>query len=123
MNKNYIGVIIILVIIVGAVSLGVFFGEKGPARETAHSDDHNTAGNLPLYALAQVGEHASADDCWLAVDGHVYDVTSYVSGGSHPGEQGALISGCGNDETERFGKIHSQRAAEELEQFIIGTLE
>lgn len=30
MEKQYIGVIIILILIVGAIALGVFFGGKGP---------------------------------------------------------------------------------------------
>lgn len=118
MAKQYIGVSIVLAILVGAIALGMFFG-GGPGGTEGHEEP---AAVLASYTLSEVGAHASADDCWLAVDGKVYDVTSYVSGGTHPGGQGALVSGCGNDETERFGKIHSPHAAEELEGFLIGVL-
>lgn len=41
------------------------------------------AGSGRGYSLAEVAKHCTPDDCWLAVRGKVYDVTSWVA--AHPG--------------------------------------
>lgn len=75
--------------------------------------------------LAEVASHSSATDCWMAVEGIVYDVTEYVS--SHPG--GAqILQGCGTDATAIFNDrpgpsgAHSQSARAILREFEIGPL-
>ena len=39
----------------------------------------NLAKAVDLYTLEEVAAHASSTDCWMAIDGNVYDVTSYLS--------------------------------------------
>ena len=33
-----------------------------------------------VFTLADVAEHNTDDDCWIAVDGKVYDVTPFLQG-------------------------------------------
>jgi predicted heme/steroid binding protein len=79
------------------------------------------------YTLSDVAEHDSAGDCWLAINGKVYDVTDYIS--SHPGGQ-AILEGCGKDATTLYENRpmgsetpHSASARTELEKYLIGDLE
>lgn len=74
------------------------------------------------YTLAQVATHATASDCWTAVNGSVYDVTSWIS--RHPGGQRAILSMCGKDGSASFDDQHGgeRRPANELASFKIGTL-
>lgn len=44
-------------------------------------------------SIAELRRHSSRHDAWLAVDSHVYDVTSYVE--YHPGGIDMLLAGVG----------------------------
>ncbi len=74
------------------------------------------------YTLAQVAEHASAQSCWAAVNGKVYDLTSWID--LHPGGAPRILQICGTDSTQAFTAQHArnQDANQELAQFEIGTL-
>jgi cytochrome b involved in lipid metabolism len=56
---------------------------------------------------AQVATHNKAADCWIIIDGSVYDLSSYIQ--QHPGGSGVLTNLCGTDATQAF---QSQHAAE-----------
>lgn len=75
------------------------------------------------YYLEDIALHSEKDDCWFAIDGKVYDVSSY---NSHPGGM-PIFDACGTDATELFntrpmgsGTAHSSRARSMLDQFYIG---
>lgn len=70
------------------------------------------------YTLAQVAEHNTKDDCWMILDGGVYDVTSFIP--DHPGGD-KILRGCGKDATQMFAK-HPESAKAMKEKFKIGTL-
>ena len=74
------------------------------------------------YTMAQVKAHATASSCWTAVNGKVYDVTSWIS--QHPGGAGAIISMCGIDGSSAFNGQHGgqRRPATELASFLLGPL-
>lgn len=80
------------------------------------------------YSLAEVAVHGEADDCWIAIEGKVYDVTEYIDGGNHPGGA-AILQGCGTDATELYNDrpnglgAHSDQARSFLLNFYIGELE
>ncbi|MFW0837440.1 MAG: cytochrome b5 domain-containing protein [Candidatus Komeilibacteria bacterium] len=95
---------------------------------TIKSNTNNTtpATIAPEFSLTDVAQHNTAKDCWLAIQGSVYEITSFIS--RHPGGQ-AILQGCGKDATELFetrpmgsGTPHSDRARENLKNFFIGTL-
>lgn len=54
---------------------------------------------MQKFTAAEVAKHNSADDCWLIIDGKVYDVTSYVS--EHPGEL-SIAKKAGQDNSVGF---------------------
>lgn len=74
------------------------------------------------YTLAQVAQKNSAAECWVAIDGGVYDLTQWIR--SHPGGQGAITQLCGTDGTAQFlGKHGGQsRPSSTLDGYLIGPL-
>ena len=60
------------------------------------------------YTLTQVSERNSAAECWVAIDGGVYDLTQWIR--SHPGGSGAILNLCGKDGTASFTSQHGGQA-------------
>ncbi|KAL8157363.1 cytochrome b5 [Apium graveolens] len=75
-----------------------------------------------LYPMQEVSLHNSQDDCWVTIDGKVYDVSSYMD--EHPGGDDVLLAATGKDATDEFEDAgHSKSARELMESFCIGELE
>lgn len=78
------------------------------------------------YTLSELSSHKSPSDCWLAINGNVYNVTQYLD--FHPGGADIILMFCGQDATKAYntkggrGGGHSSRANSQLSQYIIGTL-
>ena len=77
------------------------------------------------YAAAEVAKHSTSTDCWIIVDGRVYDVTRYLS--QHPAGARTITPWCGKEstvayETEDGAGTHSSRADRLLESYAIGAL-
>jgi cytochrome b involved in lipid metabolism len=51
----------------------------------------------------ELSKHATAKDCWLLIDGIVYDVTKYQD--SHPGGCAVMVEHAGQDCTSNFDDI------------------
>jgi cytochrome b involved in lipid metabolism len=66
--------------------------------------------------------HQSATDCWVAIDGNVYNLTDWVS--KHPGGPDKIIKLCGKDGSVIFNGQHGGQPQPEaaLAMFKIGTL-
>ena len=60
------------------------------------------------YTLAQVPARNSAAECWVVIDGGVYDLTQWIR--SHPGGSGAILNLCGKDGTASFTSQHGGQA-------------
>ena len=60
------------------------------------------------YSLTQVSERNSAAECWVVIDGGVYDLTQWIR--SHPGGSGAILNLCGKDGTASFSSQHGGQA-------------
>ena len=78
-----------------------------------------------LYTLQDVAKHAIETDCWIAIEGKIYDVTKYLEG--HPSGPETITAWCGAEatigmRTKEIGDDHSTGAWQELEQFFIGSL-
>ena len=78
---------------------------------------------MPLKSVsaAEVARHDHPNDCWVIVDGSVYDVTAFLD--QHPGGSAALSKhgrgGC--DVSAHFHRIgHSQSAKAKLASLRIG---
>ncbi|PLW80953.1 cytochrome b5 [Kineobactrum sediminis] len=90
----------------------------GPQEATAESDEAQ-------YTLDDVAEHDSLDDCWMAIEGTVYDVTDYVP--RHPAPDSVIKPWCGKEATEGMrtkgaNRDHSSMAWQMLEDYRIGVL-
>ncbi|KGN47656.1 cytochrome b5 [Cucumis sativus] len=75
-----------------------------------------------LYSIQEVSQHSSNDDCWIIIDGKVYDLTSYLD--EHPGGDDVIVAATGRDATDDFEDAgHSKDARELMEKFYIGLLD
>ena len=61
------------------------------------------------FTLAECQEHMSDKDCWLVIEGKVYDVTPFLD--EHPGGFDTLVSNA--------GVIMRQRGASNSEQLTL----
>ncbi|MBU0648754.1 cytochrome b5 domain-containing protein [Patescibacteria group bacterium] len=79
-----------------------------------------------IYTLEQVAEHAALDDCWIALDGTVYDITEFAPG--YAGGQEAITRWCGQDASEGFStknfssQPHAAASKLKLDPYFIGSL-
>ncbi len=83
-----------------------------------------TTADLP-YTLTELATHNHADDCWMAINGLVYDFTTYLP--KHPAPPELMLAWCGKDATQAFrtktkGRPHSPFAVQLLTQYRIGKL-
>jgi cytochrome b involved in lipid metabolism len=64
--------------------------------------------------LEQLNQHNTQDDCWVAYQGIVYDVTSFLT--KHPGGVQAIARYCGQAEEfeNAFSSKHGQSQVETL---------
>ena len=96
---------------------------------TNETDQSDTGSALTEAAVAM---HNSKEDCWMIINGMVYDVTEFVA--KHPGGD-SIVTGCGTDATTLFetrttesgqtvgsGTPHSSRAASQLDDYLLGAL-
>jgi cytochrome b involved in lipid metabolism len=82
--------------------------------------------------MVEIAKHNKQSDCWMLINGKVYDITSFF--GSHPGGNGTMISSCGRDATDAYmtkdpnatsnsgRSAHSQNAVSMLASYYLGDL-
>ncbi|GAA0176548.1 oxidoreductase [Lithospermum erythrorhizon] len=74
-----------------------------------------------VFTLSQVARHNLKQDCWLVIDGKVFDVTKFLE--EHPGGEDVLIEYSGTDATKAFEDIgHSKKAKNLLLKYRVGHL-
>ena len=74
------------------------------------------------YTMAQVRANNTAQSCWSAIDGYVYNLTNWIA--QHPGGSSYIRGLCGTDGTDAFKGRHENSAnpAAQLAKFRIGPL-
>ena len=116
-----ISIIVIIILIVG----GAIFAYT---RSSIKTEPVQIQSNGKTYSLQDIATHNNATDCWLAIEGRVYDVTKYVTADLHPGGTEKVVSSCGTDATVAFntkggnGEPHPQKAVDEMVKYYIGDL-
>lgn len=72
--------------------------------------------------MEQVADHTDGTSCWSAINGSVYDLTSWIP--QHPGGSQAILQLCGTDGSEKFNGQHGGSPMQEriLAGFKIGEL-
>jgi cytochrome b involved in lipid metabolism len=78
-----------------------------------------------LVSLDEIARHGKATDCWMAIEGGVYDFTDYIS--VHPTAPAVLTKWCGKEATEAFntkgyGSPHSPAARAMLPKYLVGRI-
>ena len=69
----------------------------------------------------EVQRHCTTDDCWIIIDGAVYDVTEFAL--SHPGGPELVYQCAGRDATVDFLSVHPPEYAWEYVGPAIGVIE
>ncbi len=142
--KKTIGIVIALVIVIGAVLVLKNKNSTTPTpTNTNNTPVVNTTSTTPVvttpttitkpavvpakpkvagYTMSDIATHAIASSCWTAVNGSVYDVTSWIN--KHPGGSRAILGMCGKDASSAFDNQHGgqSRPEAELASFKIGVL-
>ncbi|KAI9321277.1 Oxidoreductase, molybdopterin-binding domain-containing protein [Dichotomocladium elegans] len=77
--------------------------------------------DLPAYTMAEVELHSTEQDLWIVVHNLVYDCTPFLH--DHPGGASSILITGGTDTTEEFDAIHSSKAQDMLQKYLIGRLE
>ncbi|KAH9412207.1 hypothetical protein HK407_01g01000 [Ordospora pajunii] len=67
---------------------------------------------LGAFTMDQVAMHSKSDDCWMVLDGIVYDVTEFIA--MHPGGAKTIMEYAGIDCTQAFNKAHGYVNIKEL---------
>jgi len=80
---------------------------------------------LRKYSMAVVARHHQKNNCWMAIEGQVYDITTYLP--AHPSVPEIVLPWCGKEatqawQTKTIGRPHSSRAKHLLKQYLIGEL-
>ena len=138
-TKKMIGFGVLAVFIVGIVVILVMNTQSSQTTttpsaattQTVTDQSNNTSSavtNSPgtttssVYTMAQVAQHNSQASCWTAINGNVYDLTSWIN--QHPGGPGHILALCGVDGSAAFNAQHGGQArpAQELASFLIGAL-
>jgi cytochrome b involved in lipid metabolism len=68
-------------------------------------------------SMKDIALHNKPNDCWLIIDGKVYDVSNWID--KHPGGE-ILLSYAGMDATDVFDAFHAESTYSLLKGFYIG---
>ncbi|CAL4059825.1 unnamed protein product, partial [Meganyctiphanes norvegica] len=84
-------------------------------------DLSGTGGQLLDVTKAQLAQHNTHTDAWIAIKGCVYNVTAYLD--YHPGGSEELKKGIGTDATQLFNQVHKWVTYESiLKKCLVGKL-
>ncbi|MBL8014767.1 MAG: cytochrome b5 domain-containing protein [Candidatus Doudnabacteria bacterium] len=115
---------LIFIALVSLVLVGCTPASSGSTASSTSSTTTSSTGTK-TFTLKDIAKSNSRSDCKLAVNGKVYDVTSFIN--SHPGGT-EILQGCGKDATALFtgsdpdGRDHSATAEAQLARFYVGDL-
>lgn len=100
---------------------GTILNQEEPEQETP-SNEGGAGQETGKITLEQLAAHSTSEDCWMAVDGKVYDVTPIMN--THPSIASCIVPFCGKDGTNSFyAKEHPASSIEALGLLYKGDLE
>lgn len=121
-----ISVLVLVVLAVGAVRLLKQAEQKKVTPEITNTSPKPTPEakqEMVSYGMTEVSKHNTETDCWLVIQGKVYDVTKFIP--DHPGGV-EILRGCGKDATSLFQgeREHAEGnvATTYLPTYLIGTV-
>merc|ERR1719316_1203846 len=74
------------------------------AEESDDEEEEESGGGDGGITLEEVAKHSTKEDCWVAVNGQVLNVTNFLK--DHPGGELAILTFAGKDASEEFNMIH-----------------
>jgi cytochrome b involved in lipid metabolism len=89
-----------------------------------------SSGKNVVLNMAEISQHNNQTDCWMLINGKVYDITGYF--GKHPGGTNTMTQSCGKDATDAYltkdpyannnsgGRSHSSYAQNMLADYYLG---
>ena len=80
------------------------------AQPSVANDEAATKTPQRKISVEEFVKHNTADDCWITVNGNVYDLTDFIE--MHPGGTTPLIQNAGHDATTLYNKIHPKGTIE-----------
>lgn len=124
----YFGIVgVIAILILAGYYAGQYSGKKANPVVGNTQAVSNLSNNTVALTTAEVAKHGDQSDCWLIINGSVYNVTGYLN--SHPGGVAGVVQYCGRDATQGYdtkgdrGTMHSSIADRDLRQLLIGVLD
>lgn len=93
-NSNYTKLLAVTL----AVGTGTYYWTKPPQIKSDVTFQ-------PVFPVAEVMKHNTLEDCWIAIEGHVYDVSEFLR--KHPGGAARIFRFAGSDATSAFKQIHT----------------
>ena len=101
---------------------GLNSSEQNQSKENSSNDIKMINDSITrIITEEELSKHNKDGDAWFAVNGHVYDGTPFLK--EHPGGGDAIITASGEDATEDYMAIHSDKAKAMLVKYHIGILE
>jgi len=117
MRRLYLGSTVVFWMLLGGLWLA--------GTLTPNTQAQTAPAAMKVYSLQEVASHGSPGDCWMAIHGKVYDVTTYLP--DHPSRPEVIEPWCGKEASEAYdtktrGRRHSEAADRQLETLLIGSL-
>ncbi len=99
--------------------------EKPDQNTQQQSTEEEVIIDEKAISTAELSKHNKSSDCWVAIRGNVYDVTSYLD--EHPGGADLILTYCGKDATSAYNNKggegrHSSNADALLSEYQLGKL-
>lgn len=69
-----------------------------------------------VFPVAEVMKHNTLEDCWIAIDGHVYDVSRFLA--QHPGGAARILRFAGGDASKAFKSIHTELVLKKMKEHV-----
>ncbi len=130
--ENFFGITSIVAIMVLVAVYSAAYRENQQQLQLLNSNTIQNSGtssaNISVGSILDsttIAQHSTVGDCWLLIEGSVYDVTQYLQ--LHPGGQAIVLPYCGADATTAFltkgGQgSHSRTAFTQLGALYLGKL-
>ena len=96
---------------------------KPSTEQQIESIKHEVSVPQKKFTREEIEKHNKPNDCWLVINGKVYDVTSVLEW--HPGGVAPIMAHAGKahaDTTDEFNSIHDDYAEQKLSGMISPSL-
>ncbi|KAL4733464.1 cytochrome b5-like heme/steroid binding domain-containing protein [Aspergillus similis] len=104
-----------------SVTAAVIADAATPLSSAESKSDATPITTDKIYTKDDLLIHNKDDDLWLAIDGTVYDLTTFSE--EHPGGKKILLGVAGTDASKKYRKYHGDNILQRYAQeYRIGTL-